>query len=152
MLRGHTKPVTSVQFSPDGAFVVTASRDTSARIWDTKTGKLLHTLHGHYGLVTDASFSPDGQWVATAGPGTAELWAADSGTPIFLLRGHTGQLTSISFDPSGDRIYTTGVDGTVRTYDCEVCRSGAALVAVARRRLAQTGRALTPAERARFAP
>ena len=151
-MRGHAKPVTSVRFSPDGAFVVTASRDTTARIWDARSGALLHTLRGHFGAVNDAEFSPDGRWVLTAGPVTAGLWSADSGTLLFYVRGHKGPVSAATFDPSGDRIYTAGADGTVRTYDCEVCRSGAALVAVARRRLEQTGRTLTPAERARFVP
>ncbi len=44
VLRGHTAPVTSVRFSPDGTEVVTASRDTTARIWDASTGALLVRL------------------------------------------------------------------------------------------------------------
>ena len=130
--------------------MATASRDTTARIWDAKTGELLHTLRGHFGAVNDAEFSPDGRWVVTAGPITAGLWSADSGTLLFYVRGHKRRLTAATFDPSGDRIFTAGIDGTVRVYDCGVCRSGAELVAVARRRLAATGRMLTPAERARF--
>jgi hypothetical protein len=57
-----------------------------------------------------------------------------------VLRGHTG-----------NRIITSGEDGTVRTYDCEICRSGPAL-AVAGRRLADDGRPLTPEERSHFVP
>jgi WD40 repeat protein len=152
VLRGHTRPVTSARFSPDGSYVVTASRDTTARIWDARTGATIHTLRGHFGIVRDASFSPDGRWVVTAGPGTAGLWQAESGELILYLSGHTGALTSASFDATGTRILTSGVDGSVRTYDCEICRGGPALVAVAGRRLERTGRTLTPAERARFLP
>jgi WD40 repeat protein len=151
VLRGHTRLVTSVRFSSDGTEVVTASRDTTARIWDAATGALLVRLRGrHNGVVRDASFSPDGRWVVTAGPGTAALWSSDTGEFFFYLQGHSGDLTSASFDAAGDRILTSGVDGTVRTYVCEICRSGAALADVARARLEQTGRRLTPGERARF--
>jgi WD40 repeat protein len=152
VLRGHTGLITSVNFSPNGALAVTASRDRTARIWDARTGNRLHTLRGHFAAVNDAEFSPDGQWVVTAGPDTVGLFSADSGASIFFLRGHDGPVTSATFDPSGVRIFTSGVDGTVRSYDCEICRSGDALVAVAERRLQQTGRSLTPAERARFIP
>jgi WD40 repeat protein len=65
-------------------------------------------------------------------------------TPLFYLRGHKGRVTSATFDHTGNRIITSGEDGTVQTYDCEICRSGAALVAVARRRLAEDGRSPTP--------
>src|SRR5262249_31380393 len=150
VLRGHTRQVMSVRFSADSAYVVTASRDRTARIWQTSPGTLLHALRGHYGVVDDASFSPDGHWVVTAGPGTAGLWSADSGERILWLRGHRGRLTSASFDASGDRILTAGVDGTIRVFDCDICRSGPALVAVAEERLAMTHRTLSPNERARF--
>jgi WD40 repeat protein len=152
VLRGHTRPVTSIRFSSDGNFVVTASLDTTARIWNVHTGALFHTLRGHFGAVSDASFSPDGHWVVTAGPSTAALWSADTGERIFYLRGHRGRLTSASFDPTGSIILTSGVDDTVRLYGCEVCRSGPALVAVARRRVAETGRTLSMAEQTRFGP
>jgi WD40 repeat protein len=151
VLRGHTAPVTSVRFSPDGTEVVTASRDTTARIWDAATGTLRHKLGGHhFKPVRDAAFSPDGSWVVTAGPGTAALWSADTGEFLFYLQGHRGALTSASFNAAGNRILTSGVDRTVRTYECEICGSGAALAEVARKRLDQTGRQLMPGERARF--
>jgi WD40 repeat protein len=152
VLRGHTAPVTSARFSADGRYVVTASSDTTARIWDASTGALLHTLRGALGIVSDASFSPDGLWVVTAGPSKAGLWSLPSGTLTFYLSGHRGPVTSASFDPSGTTILTSGVDGTVQRYDCEICRSGPALVKEAQSRLAGTRRVLTPAERARFMP
>ena len=151
VLRGHTGPVTSVRFSPDGSTVVTASRDGTARLWDAGSGALLRTLRGHFGAVADAAFSPDGRWVVTAGPSTAALWSAATGERLFYLRGHVGSLTSVAFDPSGTVILTAGIDGTVRTYDCEVCRRGAALIAAAKSRLAATGRTLSPAEQRAFA-
>jgi WD40 repeat protein len=150
VLRGHTDGVTSVRFSRDGTLAVTASLDHNARIWDVASGRTLHVLRGHFAVVSDASFSPDGRWVVTAGPGTAGLFQVSDGREIFLLSGHEGILTAATFDPSGRRIYTGGVDGTVRSFDCDVCRSGSELVDAARRRLAQTGRRLTPEERDRL--
>jgi WD40 repeat protein len=142
VLHGHTAPVTTVRFSPDGSQVATTSRDTTARIWDAKSGALLHTLRGRF--FDDAEFSPDGRWIVTAGHNTAALWSPGDVTPLFYLRGHKGRVTSATFDRTGNGIITSGEDGTVQTYDCEICRSGPALVAVARRRLAEDGRSLTP--------
>ena len=49
-----------------------------------------------------------------------------------------------------DFFVTGGVDGTVRTYACEICGSLEELVVLAERRLVATRRKLTPEERARL--
>ena len=40
-LRGHSKPVTSCSFSPDGGSVVSGSYDKTLKIWDAATGARL---------------------------------------------------------------------------------------------------------------
>src|SRR5262249_54692177 len=44
---GHTGPIFSAVFSPDGSEVLTASSDKTARIWDAATGKVIAELKGH---------------------------------------------------------------------------------------------------------
>jgi WD40 repeat protein len=149
VLEGHSDRVTSASFSRDGTLLVTASRDREARIWDVATGSSL-VLQGHFGPVRDARFSPDARWVVTAGPGRAGLWDARTGVLVTLLRGHKGILTSAGFDPTGRTIVTGGVDGTVRTYRCELCGGIEELVKLAERRLAATGRELSADERERY--
>jgi WD40 repeat protein len=150
ILKGHRDRVTSVSFSADGRLLVTASRDHDARIWDVASGRSRRTLQGHYGVVNDARFSPDGRWVVTAGPRTAGLWDARSGVLVEYLRGHSGKVTSALFDPTGRLIVTGGVDATVRTFVCRICGGLAELSALARSRLADTGRVLTDEERAQY--
>src|SRR5439155_17480234 len=120
-LRGHRDALTSVDVSPDGTRIVTASFDHDARVWDVATGRLIEVLRGHFGVVSDARFSPEGRWIVTAGPSTAGLWDVRSGQLIFFARGHEGRLTSAAFGPVDHRIVTGSVDGTVRTYACDVC-------------------------------
>jgi len=57
--------VESVAFSPDGGLLLTGSFDRTARLWEMKSGSLLHTLEGHTGWVTCVAFSPDGRFTAT---------------------------------------------------------------------------------------
>jgi WD40 repeat protein len=75
-LEGHGGQVNSAAFSPDGARVVTASADNTARIWNTTTtGAFLAELKGHGGEVGSAAFSPDGARVVTASQdGVARVW------------------------------------------------------------------------------
>jgi WD40 repeat protein len=138
-LKGHRREVLSVEVSPDGKRVLTASRDGDARIWDARTGRPLRILRGHFGTVFDASFSPDGRWVVTAGPATAGLWDATTGELVYFLQGHRGgPLRSAAFD-SPTRIVTSGADG-VRAFVCDTCASRGALLRLAEKRLRQTGR------------
>ncbi len=53
--------VWSAVFSRDGKLVLTSSRDCTARLWDTDTGKEIRKFAGHFDDVTNAAFSPDGK-------------------------------------------------------------------------------------------
>jgi hypothetical protein len=71
----HERAVTSAQFSPDGRWVVTASKDYTARVWDATTGRAVGEPMKHGGVVHSAQFSPDGRRVVTASEdNTARLW------------------------------------------------------------------------------
>jgi WD40 repeat protein len=77
LLEGHTAAVTAVIFSPTGSRVVTASADSTAKIWDTKTGNEILTLRGHSRELTTVSFAPDGKSILTGSrDGTCILWLA----------------------------------------------------------------------------
>ena len=58
----------------DGARVVTASGDGTARIWEPSSGRELAILRGHTDRVYRAEFAPDGTRVVTASQdGTARI-------------------------------------------------------------------------------
>jgi WD40 repeat protein len=137
-LSSHRDDLTSAAFSPDGKLIVTASVDHDARVWDVRTGDRRALLSGHGAIVSEARFSPDGRWIVTAGPGTAGLWNVQTGQVPSLLTGHLGLLRGAAFAGEGYTILTAGgVDGTIRTYTCEVCGGIPDLLTLADRRLAR---------------
>jgi WD40 repeat protein len=104
-LKGHTKPVTSASFSPDGTTIVTGSfPDRALKMWDAATGKALSERKGGTG---DVSFSPDGRRIVTDDGATATVWDARTGTTLLELNGHPVQRAS--FSPDGTRIVTAGL-------------------------------------------
>ena len=109
-VRGHTDWVSSADFSPDGQYLVTASQDGSARVWETATGVSIADLLGHTDSVLKARFSSDGRFVATASMDrTVRIWDIAAG---IQLRGHTDWVTSAAFDRTGQHVVTTSWDGT----------------------------------------
>lgn len=136
VFRGHTAALTDLAFSSDGVLLATSSHDADGRVWNVLTGGRVHLLRGHFGTVAAIAFSPDRRWIVTAGPISAGLWPMSTGRLLFYLRGHTALLTSVSFSSDGRTILSSSLDGTVRTYTCDVCVGLAGLVRLAELRLA----------------
>ena len=59
----HAGQVSSAQFSPDSRWVVTTSKDYTARLWDANTGQAVGEPMKHDGVVCSAQFSPNGKWL-----------------------------------------------------------------------------------------
>ena len=105
----HQAPVSSLAFRPDGAVVVTASRDGTARLWKTPTGEP-HTppldhrpREGATVLVEATAYSPSGDAIATGdGLGVVRLWNGETGELIRQLEDVNGATRTVCFSPRGD--------------------------------------------------
>jgi WD40 repeat protein/serine/threonine protein kinase len=112
----HEGDVTSAVFSPDGARILTASADRTARLWDGGSGSLLATFQQE-GPVSSAVFSPDGARILTASwDKTARLWDGRSGKLLATFQQQSG-VNSAVFSPDGARILTVSADNTARLWD-----------------------------------
>ena len=68
--------VITVNFSPDGRQIVTASLDNTAQIWDAGTGELRRLIRARQQEVYAVAYHPEGKVLASAGTdGTVKIWA-----------------------------------------------------------------------------
>jgi len=118
VLKGHTRDVACLAWSPDGTRIATASYDASARIW-AADGTPGPVFQGHVGDVLAVAWSPDGTRIASASRDkTVRLWNAD-GTAGPVLSGNTQEVFSVAWSPGGKQVASAGRDGTVRLWDAD---------------------------------
>src|SRR5262249_3844269 len=126
-LKGHTDPVRSVCFSPDGKRLASASNDETVKVWDVQTGQEAVTLRAHTRMVRSVGFTPCGKRLASASDDkTVKVWLlalpladkdARTGQQVLTLQGHTGRVLSVCFSPDGKRLASASSDKTVKVWD-----------------------------------
>jgi COMPASS component SWD3 len=119
-LHGHKKAISSVRFSPDGLWLASSSNDTTARIWDARTGAFKATLIGHSLGISDVAWSPDSSILCTASDDlTVCLWSQRTGIRLRTMSGHTNYVMCANFNPQGNLVATGSFDQSVRVWDIE---------------------------------
>jgi WD40 repeat protein len=115
---GHTSSVSTAAYSPDGAYIVTASWDNTAKIWNSAEGKLITELKGHTAALTSALFSPDGKYILTTSKdSTAKVWLASGGHLLFTLKGHHDWVSFARYSIDGKYILSASWDNTVKLWN-----------------------------------
>jgi WD40 repeat protein len=114
----HEGSVTQVAFSPDGRWVLTASDDGTARVWNAATGAARFEPLRHELSITSAAFSRDGKYIVTASSDkTAAVWDAVTGRRVATLIGHEKQVRAATLSADGSKIVSASADGTARVWD-----------------------------------
>jgi WD40 repeat protein len=94
--------VTAVSLSEDGSTAVSASRDSTLRIWDVPSGQTLHTLAGHSDAVLKIAVSASGRHAASLGRDrTVRVWdlAKASAVRVLAAEDNIKAMASQTSDP-----------------------------------------------------
>ncbi len=111
----HQGPIRHFAFSADGALIVTASADHTARLWDAQTGLPVGHSFRHAGAVNSAVLSEDGLRLVTASDdGTARVWDVATGWPVSEPLRYAPGIRYATFSLDLRHVVLAGSDGATR--------------------------------------
>ena len=113
--KGHTESTGPFAFASDGEKLASSSY-ISTKIWDKRSGELLHTLDGR-----QIGSAPDGNTIALRGYAgrTIKLWDIRNGELLKTLEGHTDYVKSIAFTANGEILASTSNDKTIKLWSAQ---------------------------------
>ncbi len=121
-LSGHRGNVTAVEFSADGARIVTAAGEPGVfgevKLWNMADGTLVRTIVGHRDSLYAATLSRDGKLLATGGyDQQIKLWNAETGDELRTISGHNDAVFDLAFSPDGTLLASASADRSVKLWD-----------------------------------
>lgn len=117
-LETNIRLVWSVDISPDGSYVATASSDKVVSVVDVKARKVVRRLKQNKGIVRDVAFSPDGKWLAScARDNTIRFWSLPDFQHERVIRLPNDKLTEIAFSPDSQYLVSGSLEGNIRVFD-----------------------------------
>ncbi len=115
---GHTGPVYTVGWSPQGRYLASGSFDKTVQIWDATNGTQVYVYRGHRSWVWALAWSPDGRRIASGGlDNTVQVWDALTGNNALTYSGHNNIIHAVAWSPDGKYIATAGADMTVQVWE-----------------------------------
>jgi WD40 repeat protein len=123
ILKGHTFPVTSIAFSPDGETLISGGDDT-VRLWSLTSGKAIQILNGHSpnwseSAVTSIAVSPNGKFIASGSTdNTIRIWHLRQ-----FLKSNLGKTRTLTGHAQGSWL-AQGVRAVAFSADGKILASG----------------------------
>ncbi|MEG4802240.1 WD40 repeat domain-containing protein [Microcoleus sp. ARI1-B5] len=115
---GHEAEITATLISPDSGVIATGSADTTIKIWNLETGKLICTFgslltwKAHKAGIASLAFSPIAETLASSSSdGTIKLWNLRSRECSQTIKGYANCL---ALSPDGQTLAAGGWDRNIQ--------------------------------------
>jgi F-box and WD-40 domain protein CDC4 len=112
-ISGHEGGVWALDFM--GNVLVSGGCDRDVRVWDIKTGTMLHRMHGHTSTVRCLKIIDDQICVTGSRDHTLRVWDLQTGECMHVLRGHEGSIRCLAV--FGDLVVSGSYDNTLKIWN-----------------------------------
>lgn len=111
---GHSKGITSLDWSSNGELIASTSNDNILRIWNSSDGKQVNYFEiNKTDIVTVVEWHPLKNKLAFGGTSTnVTIWDLDTGK-ISILEKHMNAITALSWNQKGDLLLSGSKDGNI---------------------------------------
>jgi WD40 repeat protein len=117
-LRGHTRTIWALAYSPDGRWLASGDDAGTIAIWNAESGQRVRVINAHNKRVTALVWSPDGSQLASGSwDYQGKIWSPFDGRQLYTLVGHTGNILSIDWSRDGRTLVSGSIDKSVILWD-----------------------------------
>ena len=110
-------PISSIDISPDGMYLVGGSADYTLKIWAMATREPLQSLKGHSGVINSVAISPNNAVIVSGSADhSIKVWNLYTGKLITTLSGHFDSVNSVAISPDSQTVVSSSDDGVIRIW------------------------------------
>jgi len=113
----HQGPVFATKFSKSGEWLLTASLDGTACVWNVKNKKLHKQYECHRDCCLDVDWLDDTTFASCSADMNIHIMKVNESKPIKTLTGHENEINQIKCNPSRTRLASCADDLTARIWN-----------------------------------
>lgn len=110
--KGHTQPVFSIGWSPNGKYLASVSRTGELFVWNIALKKLNASNLLYLPRINAVVWSPNGNYLASlaAWGQPVEIWDATTGELIYELPHQSDQITALTWHPNSQQLAIAAIN------------------------------------------
>lgn len=122
----HENSVFSLQYSPDGRYLLSGGRDAHLRVWDIWNDyREVSAQPAHWFTINAIAYHPEGHWLATASRDkTIKIWDAETFELLKVIetirdKGHVNSVNTLLWATYHNYLISAGDDRTIAVWTVE---------------------------------
>ena len=113
-LNAHLSNISKILLTSDNKYIISASKDTTIRIWNFKSIKQEAVLSGHIGPVTTIGITDDNKYIISGSKDTTiRIWSLPDRIQESILQRHTTDVHYVSVTSDNKYIISASIDCTI---------------------------------------